>query len=732
MLRTSLKLTNGNAVKVLRQRAQITLAVVIAALLIVASLGGTVMAWRADARAALASHRTAVTLMGEARVQKHAEFLALVRDRLDGLPWPAATAAQPTQTPTQGLAPDLAAKARQAGLVLFLVTPNGDILTADSGLRSGSNGLGARAAALAAPLLSGLKSEPAAPSAEKLAEMGGDAGYLFVEPVRRSSSHVQDRAPVAVAAWLLDEETLEPLFAEHGMEGLRIHKMAADERERTGIALQGEGDPALVHLSWFSPMMAMEQWLLLLPFILLSLVGIVLVIVKSLRFSKRAAGLVQEIETAAYDRATRDPLTGLHNRSGFKMRLDSALAEREGNDLVGVTYIDLDRFKEVNDGFGHETGDKLLIAVTERLTELCGRDVTIARLGGDEFAVVVTHRDSAGAIVTLGEAISRELGRPFILGTTEVVIGGSVGIAIAPEDGKDATELVRRADISMYKAKTGGRGQAIRFHSSMDDDIRRRKMLEGELRHAIARDQLQVWYQPYMASDGETLIGVEALMRWVHPTEGIISPALFIPIAEETGQIIEIGAWGMRRAMQDALNWPDVHLAINVSPVQFRSKDLVETTVELVNEIGIERGRVEIEITEGVLMDDAEAAIAVIQGFRDAGMHVALDDFGTGYASLSYLRRFPFDKLKVDQAFVRNLGETAGSAAIIHSVIVLGRSLGMTVHAEGVETLEHHIFLRAAGCHHFQGYYFAKPMNREATDAFIAAKTTRPYVAMRA
>jgi diguanylate cyclase len=732
VLRSSLKLTNGNAVKVLRQRAQISLALIIALLLVVVSIGGTVMAWRADARAALASQRAAVTLLGEARVQKHTEFLAMVRDALDGLDLNTASHPKGALPLVHGVDPALAARARQAGLAFFLLAPSGEVLTAEIGLRSGSQGDGARATSLVAPLLSALKSDPAPRPAEKLAAIGPDAGYLFIEPVRRPSTRMQGRPPIAVAAWLLDEEMLEPLFAEHGLHGLRISRTSAEERERTSIALNDDGEVAQVHLSWVSPMTAIVQWFFLLPFILLALVGVMMAIIKSLRFSKRAAGLVHEIETAAYDRAMRDPLTGLHNRSGFKMRLDTALDERQGDELVGVTYIDLDRFKEVNDGFGHETGDKLLIAVTERLTALCGRDVTIARLGGDEFAIVVTRRDSANAIVTLGEDISRELGQPFILGTTEVVIGGSVGIAIAPEDGKDATELVRRADISMYKAKTGGRGQAIRFHSSMEDDIRRRKMLEGELRHAIARNQLEVWYQPYMASDGETLIGVEALMRWVHPTEGVISPALFIPIAEETGQIIEIGAWAMRRAMEDAMRWPDVHLAINVSPVQFRSKDLVDSTVALVNEIGIERGRVEIEITEGVLMDDAEAAIAVIQGFRDSGLHVALDDFGTGYASLSYLRRFPFDKLKVDQAFVRNLGATAGSAAIIHSVIALGRSLGMTVHAEGVETLEHHIFLRAAGCHHFQGYYFAKPMNREATDAFIAAKTTRPHVAMRA
>lgn len=440
----------------------------------------------------------------------------------------------------------------------------------------------------------------------------------------------------------------------------------------------------------------------------------------ALRFNAKIGGVVTGIERAAFDRAMRDPLTGLFNRSGFKQRLEDVLANRRADAVLGIVYIDLDRFKEVNDGFGHEMGDKLLIAVTERMKSICADHVTIARLGGDEFAAIIENRPDAAAIVALGEEISRNLGKPFSIDSAELSIGGSVGIVVAPEDGADSGLLVRRADIAMYRVKANGRGQALRFENSMEDEIRRRRFLEGELRHALARDQLQILYQPCMASDGETLVGVEALLRWNHPEEGVISPGIFIPLAEESGLIVEIGEWVMRHAMIDALDWRDIHIAINVSPVQFRRKDLLPTTLAIIEEVGIDKKRVEIEITEGVLMEDAEAAIAVISGFRNEGIHVALDDFGTGYASLSYLRRFPFDKLKVDQAFVRNLGVTNGSAAIIHSVVALGRSLGMTVHAEGVETLEHHIFLRAAGCHHFQGYYFGKPMPKAAIDAMVA------------
>lgn len=441
---------------------------------------------------------------------------------------------------------------------------------------------------------------------------------------------------------------------------------------------------------------------------------------------RRTVATVRRIESIVLDRAMRDPLTGLHNRTGFKTRLDEALESRKDDALLGVIYVDLDKFKDVNDTFGHEMGDRLLVAVAETLRSQAGPKADIARLGGDEFAMVVHGRSSAEQIEQLAHDISAALGQPFLIETTELSIGGSVGVVIAPMDGTESTVLVRRADISMYQVKGAGRGQALRFNSSMEHELIRRKFLQGELRHAIGRNQLQVWYQPYLSSDGETVVGVEALLRWIHPEEGMISPGVFIPLAEETGVIVEIGEWAMRQALNDALALDDIHMAINVSPVQFRRPDFLEHTLKVVGESGVEPRRVEIEITEGVLMEDAETAISIINGFRAAGIHVALDDFGTGYASLSYLRRFPFDKLKVDQAFVRNLGQSNGSAAIIHGVVSLGRSLGMVVHAEGVETLEHHIFLRAAGCHHFQGFYFSKPMPLTDLHRYLEKKRNAP------
>ncbi|MGL4441116.1 MAG: putative bifunctional diguanylate cyclase/phosphodiesterase [Bosea sp. (in: a-proteobacteria)] len=436
--------------------------------------------------------------------------------------------------------------------------------------------------------------------------------------------------------------------------------------------------------------------------------------------------LVGEVEAQVYDVAMRDPLTGLLNRASFKRKLESLVANRRSNELIGIIYVDLDRFKQVNDGFGHLKGDELLCAVTERLNDLSSTGLTVARLGGDEFAMIVEDRNTPEAIMALAERACEALGFPFQLGDVEAVIGGSIGVSICPMDGDEHQELLRRADIAMYRAKTGGRSNTIRFDVSMDNDVQELRALEADLRHAIQRNELSLAYQPFWASDGETILGVEALLRWNHPKRGSVSPGFFIPIAEESGLIHDMGEWAIATAMRQCKPWGGIILAVNVSPSQFKRPGLGARIKELIIETGFEPERLEIEITEGVLIDDADTAVKFIRSFKEIGVHIALDDFGTGFSSLSYLRRFPFDKLKVDQSFVRALGSGPGTSAIIHSVIALGRALGMTVHAEGVETLEHHIFLRAAGCHHLQGFLFSRPLTPEAFEALMLTKTVRP------
>ncbi len=528
---------------------------------------------------------------------------------------------------------------------------------------------------------------------------------------------------------LLTEQDVAAISDLVQLPALRLGATADKRLLEAALPLDGLAGRALI---WQRDVPLTSFLLLGLPLVLCTMIAML----GGLRMARANAALlltvVSEIEGRALDMAMRDPLTGLFNRAAFRRRLENAIAKRAGRELVGVLYIDLDRFKEVNDGFGHHAGDTLLCKVTERLRELCSPDVTIARLGGDEFALIVERFPDEESIEDLGREISRALAQPFDLGEVEAMIGGSVGLAIAPTDAVETSELVRRADIAMYRVKEAGRGTSLRFDDSMEDDARRRKSLEVDLRKALEAGELHLAYQPYFASDGETMVGVEALVRWNHTDQGVVSPSVFVPIAEDSGLIHQLSDFVMQTALRDAAQWPDLILAINLSPVQFRRKDTVSTVLKYVADSGIDPHRIEIEVTEGVLVEDAEGAIRVLKQFREAGMHIALDDFGTGYSSLSYLRRFPFDKLKVDQSFVRNLGGGAGSAAIIHAVVALGRALGLIVHAEGIESLEHHIFLRASGCHHLQGFYFAKPMSAEEISVMAAKQVgmIRPYPRM--
>ncbi len=546
-------------------------------------------------------------------------------------------------------------------------------------------------------------------------------------PARAASRAPAGAPPSLVAVYWLDEAAQAKLRKQLLSPSMTIEPNNAVLRAATTAVTitNGEGE-ALARLSWDladDRSNVRLQGLLLAGVLALSAVWIG---IASRRKRREVNELVGEVEAQVYDVAMRDPLTGLLNRASFKRKLEALVAARTGNELIGVVYVDLDRFKQVNDGYGHLKGDELLCAVTERLRDLSDAGLTVARLGGDEFALIVEDRNTPEAIMALAEQACENLGLPFQLGEVEALIGGSVGVSICPLDGEEHQELLRRADIAMYRAKTGGRSNTVRFDISMDNDVQELRALEADLRHAIERNEMTLAYQPFWASDGQTIVGVEALLRWNHPKRGQVSPAYFVPIAEEAGLIHEMGEWAIATAMRQTRPWGGVILAVNVSPIQFKRPALAERIKELLGETGFEPERLEIEITEGVLMDDAEAAVKFMRGFKEIGVHIALDDFGTGFSSLSYLRRFPFDKLKVDQSFVRALGSGPGTAAIIHSVIALGRALGMTVHAEGVETLEHHIFLRAAGCHHLQGFLFSRPLAAADMELLLASRTVRP------
>ena len=408
--------------------------------------------------------------------------------------------------------------------------------------------------------------------------------------------------------------------------------------------------------------------------------------------------------------ARHDDLTRLPNRALFHERVEQALAQVGRGMQAAVLCLDLDRFKAVNDTLGHPVGDGLLQAVANRL-QACVREVdTVARLGGDEFAVVQVGLDSPADVELLARRLVDALSRPYDLGGHHVVIGTSVGVALAPSDGKHPDLLLKNADIALYRAKLEGRGTFRFFEPEMDIRLQVRRMLELDLHNALAASEFELFYQPLLDLASDQICGFEALMRWRHPTRGLVSPAEFIPVAEEIGLIVAMGDWALNQACMEAVGWPgSVKVAVNLSPVQFKNGNLVQSVTEALDRSGLPARRLELEITESVLLQNNKAIVAVLHDLRDLGVHIAMDDFGTGYSSLSYLRSFPFDKIKIDQSFVRDLCTKPDSIAIVRAVTGLGISLGMMITAEGVETQEQLAHLRAECCTEVQGYLLSRP-----------------------
>ncbi|WP_246738497.1 bifunctional diguanylate cyclase/phosphodiesterase [Bradyrhizobium sp. CCBAU 051011] len=406
--------------------------------------------------------------------------------------------------------------------------------------------------------------------------------------------------------------------------------------------------------------------------------------------------------------AQHDALTDLPNRVRLRVRMDHALAiTREGGSGLAVFMLDLDRFKEVNDTLGHPTGDKLLQAVAARLLE-CIRDTAlIARLGGDEFAVIDYVTNPVVEATALAEKISQALCRPFDLGDHQVTIG----IAIAPRDGTNPDEILKSADLALYSAKSGGRGSFRFFEPELDQLMHARRNMERDMRDALAKGEFELHYQPIINAESGEPLGFEALLRWHHPQRGLIMPAEFIPLAEETGLILPIGEWVLRAACNEAAKWPDgLKIAVNLSPAQFRSKELVSTIVGALANSGIVAHRLELEVTETITMHDSEAVLAALDQLHRLGVRIALDDFGTGYSSLSLLQKFPFDKIKIDRSFVNALsGANEESRRIARAVVRFAVSLGKTTTAEGVETEEQLAILREGACAEMQGY-FSRPI----------------------
>jgi diguanylate cyclase (GGDEF)-like protein len=407
--------------------------------------------------------------------------------------------------------------------------------------------------------------------------------------------------------------------------------------------------------------------------------------------------------------ARHDSLTDLPNRLLFREKMSEGLNQVAiAGGAMAVLCFDLDNFKTVNDRLGHAAGDRLLRWVAARLKENVGEHDTVARLGGDEFAVLQRGPQPQSA-EKLARRLVEVIGRPPPLENQSIHVGASVGIAIAPDHGLDADELMKCADLALYQAKAKGRGAYQLFEPEMEEEARSRHALEQDLRGALEAREFHLVFQPQMRLDSSELTGFEALLRWKHPSRGLVSPAEFIPIAEENGLIVPIGEWVLRSACATAASWPDVSVAVNLSPVQFRSRGLVAMVTSALAEAGLPPQRLELEVTETALLDDSEATIEILHQLRALGVRVSLDDFGVGYSSLSYLRKFPFDRIKIDRSFVGTLGESPESVAIVRTIASLGSVLGVETTAEGVETEEQLDFVRECGCTAVQGYYFGRP-----------------------
>ena len=416
-------------------------------------------------------------------------------------------------------------------------------------------------------------------------------------------------------------------------------------------------------------------------------------------------------EAALHRLAHYDPLTGLANRVLLDMRMRQAFETRHPPNHCGaVLYLDLDRFKPVNDLLGHAAGDKLLVAASLRLAALLRQSDTLARIGGDEFVVLMPDAADMGACRSLASRIVQGTLEPFGLDDQQVVVGVSIGIALYPQDGQTAEELLRCADIAMYRSKEEGRGTYRLFEAKMDAELQHQRALERDLRLAIERNDLEIYYQPLVSCETRLIEGYEALLRWQHPTRGFVSPADFIPIAEESGLILPLGQWVLDTACAAAAEWDmPWRLAVNFSPAQFKQNDLIERIVDTLDRTGLPPGRLEIEVTEGVLISEPDRAVALLSSLRSSGVRVSLDDFGTGYSSLSYLRQFPLDKIKIDRSFVNDLDVDEKSASIVRAVVALAHSLGLSVTAEGVETQEQLDLLRLQRCNQVQGYLVGRP-----------------------
>jgi diguanylate cyclase (GGDEF)-like protein len=516
----------------------------------------------------------------------------------------------------------------------------------------------------------------------------------------------------------LNDQDIAAMAGAQGLRGLRFTAIpvfggpSLPVRDATGETIGS--------LVWEVERPGSEMLPRLLLIALISVLALALNVLILFRKLRSLAMQFAQDEERSRRLASHDHLSGLLNRRSFGDRMAQELERiaRNGG-AFALHLIDLDKFKEVNDTLGHQAGDEVIRQTAKRLSGLVrGADI-VARLGGDEFAILQVEIGTAQDAASLAARIRTAVNEPILIGGAEAHVGCSIGIAMAPENSNDGHELMKLADSALYEAKNDGRNRFRFFEQKIDQALKMKQLVEDELRDAIANDQLELHYQPQVSADSARIIGLEALVRWRHPKRGLIPPAEFISLAEERGLIVPLSNWVLRRALSDGKRWPGLTMAVNVSAAQFKHHNFVSGLLGLIEETGFEPSRLELELTEGMIVDDEQKAEDAIYGLRGHGIRLALDDFGTGYSSLIYLRRFSFDKIKIDRSFLEYMEATGESAILVHSVVHLGRALGLTVCAEGVETDEQRRFLQAVGCHELQGYLFSRPLPADQIDGLL-------------
>ena len=520
-----------------------------------------------------------------------------------------------------------------------------------------------------------------------------------------------ERSRYLVVAQALDDAAINVIAEEFVIDGLRFANPG--EITARNLDLLDPAGRAIASLTWPPVEMGAQAFAEVSPsvFVMLALIGITIVVLIIVAFHG-----IREIKTGedqARYAAAHDSLSGLPNRVTLIRRLVDAVAEARRDENRGVLiYLDLDGFKEVNDSFGHNIGDRLLRNVSAGFHAICG-DRLIARIGGDEFAIILFDENPIQAATDLGRQLIRYLAQPVDIDGRVIGVGASIGVA--PIDGtvSSAEEALRRADVAMYEAKQQGRNRVFVYEATIDIARHQRLEIAADLREALRSDRLTMAYQPIFDAATREIVGAEALLRWPRPGEPEIPPSVFVPIAEETGLIDELGAWTLRRACSDALAWPNVRIAVNLSPAQFRNPSFDDTLTTILSEVALEPDRLELEVTETYLVANPDQARRSINAIRALGVSVALDDFGTGYSSIGYLRSFTFDKLKLDRSLVTGIATDHRAQRFIQATIALAEALDLEVVAEGVENEEEALLLHLAGCREFQGFHLGKPCNAE-------------------